>query len=435
MAPRISDELADLSPDLEIEPASAPRPEHNDDGAKRTFLLFATEWLSGHGGLSTINRGMAVELAAAGHRVLCFAPSAGDLEVQLAKSLKVEILRNRSPGMSFEERLGFGPDLAPGTEVDYVVGHGHVTGPVAAAWAQRLNVSYLHVVHTTPDEIASAKISGGDPTIFNRAEEKSRVELSLCLASHLVIAVGPFLYDDVVTRIQDAVAAYQLNPGLTVELLSQRPDVKLRRQEKCLFVGRGNDPEVKGLDLLASALRSLRGKANANGSKLPFVIFRGLADVESVKGLFGNVQGLHFHPFSSEPNVVWQDLNSASLLLMPSRAEGFGLVALEAISAGVPILVSERSGIAQLLKSFADDKVIPQECYDCAVVPMSGDDEADANVWGDRIAESMRDRSAAFARASRLRSAVEAVLTWRAAIAGMLLQLSSMDRRGRVKGL
>ena len=120
---------------------------------------------------------------------------------------------------------------------------------------------------------------------------------------------------------------------------------------------------------------------------------------------------------------------------MPSRAEGFGLVALEAISAGVPILVS-RAGAALLdsLKSFADDKVIPQECYDCAVVPMSGDDEADANVWGDRIAESMRDRSAAFARASRLRSAVEAVLILPAAIAGMLLQLSSMDRRGCVKG-
>ena len=35
------------------------------------------------------------------------------------------------------------------------------------------------------------------------------------------------------------------------------------------------------------------------------------------------------------------------LIVMPSRTEGFGLVALEAISAGVPVLVSSECGIAE----------------------------------------------------------------------------------------
>jgi glycosyltransferase involved in cell wall biosynthesis len=34
---------------------------------------------------------------------------------------------------------------------------------------------------------------------------------------------------------------------------------------------------------------------------------------------------------------------------MPSRHEGFGLVALEAISAGVPVLVSKESGLGRML--------------------------------------------------------------------------------------
>lgn len=40
----------------------------------------------------------------------------------------------------------------------------------------------------------------------------------------------------------------------------------------------------------------------------------------------------------------------AHLVALPSRAEGFGLVALEAISAAVPILVSKQSGIAKSLQ-------------------------------------------------------------------------------------
>ena len=36
---------------------------------------------------------------------------------------------------------------------------------------------------------------------------------------------------------------------------------------------------------------------------------------------------------------------------MPSKSEGFGLVALEALSAGLPILVGSRSGFAKALEN------------------------------------------------------------------------------------
>ena len=39
------------------------------------------------------------------------------------------------------------------------------------------------------------------------------------------------------------------------------------------------------------------------------------------------------------------------ILIMPSKSEGFGLVALEALSAGLPILVGSNSGFARLIKN------------------------------------------------------------------------------------
>ena len=42
-------------------------------------------------------------------------------------------------------------------------------------------------------------------------------------------------------------------------------------------------------------------------------------------------------------------LCEVDLVIMPSRAEGFGLVALEALSAGLPVLVGKNSGFAQAI--------------------------------------------------------------------------------------
>jgi len=39
------------------------------------------------------------------------------------------------------------------------------------------------------------------------------------------------------------------------------------------------------------------------------------------------------------------------MVIMPSKSEGFGLVALEALSAGLPILVGSNSGFARAIKN------------------------------------------------------------------------------------
>lgn len=109
---------------------------------------------------------------------------------------------------------------------------------------------------------------------------------------------------------------------------------------------------------------------------------------------------------------------------MPSRAEGFGLVPFEAISAGVPVLVSQESGVAMLLRTLADQAVIANALADEAIVESTGDLEADADTWSERIQRVMADRAAAFERELELRDGLSH-MTWAAAVEGVLDQLRS----------
>ncbi|MDP2439406.1 MAG: glycosyltransferase, partial [archaeon] len=49
-----------------------------------------------------------------------------------------------------------------------------------------------------------------------------------------------------------------------------------------------------------------------------------------------------------------EDLHQCSLVLMPSRQEPFGLAGLEALSAGVPVMISRQSGLHRISKNLRD---------------------------------------------------------------------------------
>ena len=92
----------------------------------------------------------------------------------------------------------------------------------------------------------------------------------------------------------------------------------------------------------------------------------------------------------------------SDLVARPSSTEGFGLVGLQAISAGVPLLVSGESGIGEALKEV--------EGGDTVIV---GSDK-DANEWAQRIWEKSTERPEdREASAMKLRENYRKVYSWK----------------------
>lgn len=63
----------------------------------------------------------------------------------------------------------------------------------------------------------------------------------------------------------------------------------------------------------------------------------------------GIEERVHFAGFV-EPAGVDQILLQSRVLVMPSVSEPFGLVALEAIRCGIPIIISKQSGVREVLQ-------------------------------------------------------------------------------------
>ena len=93
-------------------------------------------------------------------------------------------------------------------------------------------------------------------------------------------------------------------------------------------------------------------------------------------------------------------LCEADLAIMPSKSEGFGLVGLEALSAGLPILVSSRSGFAKALEKVPSGK---------SCIVYSGD----PTMWADAIL-AIRDRhKSRLDEIKALRESYGQIYSWR----------------------
>lgn len=119
--------------------------------------------------------------------------------------------------------------------------------------------------------------------------------------------------------------------------------------------------------------------------------------------------------YSEDLEAIQNDLRGASLLLMPSCVEGFGLVAAEAICAGVPILVSEQSGIAEIL---------PHDSRNCilatrpdALTPL---DPEITKAWAEAVTRILDNRRDAFTSAKNLKHKMADEYTWKKTISGLL---------------
>ena len=255
-------------------------------------------------------------------------------------------------------------------------------------------------IHTSPEEIEWHKEPREDSTSAARAAERKQEQLGLAEGCDLVVAVGPHLASEFGTDLRGAdnpVPILELTPGLP-SCPGNVPS-SLPSSVRCLILGRVEDYQLKGLDLAAKAFG--RVVANWKQGNPPKLVVRG-APVGTDAALKNRIAvdsaptelDVVIRHYSADETEIRNDLREASLVLMPSKKEGFGLVGLEAIACGVPTLISAQSGLAETVMRYA-----PQFANEW-ILPVTGEV---ITKWAERIELLLTGREGALARAAILR--------------------------------
>jgi D-inositol-3-phosphate glycosyltransferase len=134
-----------------------------------------------------------------------------------------------------------------------------------------------------------------------------------------------------------------------------------------LAVGR-IDP-VKGFDVLLYAMKMLLATKPELSRDLCLMIVGGdigepsaawskeLASLERLRKLLGLETAVHFVP--PQPQQALPDYyNAAEVLVMPSHYESFGMVALEALACGTPVIATDVTGISGIIKEFPRGHIV-----------------------------------------------------------------------------
>ena len=322
--------------------------------------LLGDEWGSSAGGLSTINRELAIHLSqqlGVNVSLLCPEKACSTEEVREANGYGITIVEAKE--RAAYDRLDWLTIPPQGHFMDIVVGHGVKLGrqvQFIRDSVQFPNCKWVQVVHTAPEDLSKFKTYTES---ISKGETKHESVVELCKLADLVVPVGPRLkeaYTSYLQRCKTDQDVLSITPGVFQREfgdLDAKQDPNEDGEFKVLLFGRGDDEdfELKGYNIAAQAFTDQRlknkpyhlifvgapeGKQEEVREKL---LQRGIAEAQ-----------LTVRKFIQSRDRLKDLLCEADLAIMPSKSEGFGLVALEALSAGQPILVGSRSGFAKALE-------------------------------------------------------------------------------------
>ncbi|XP_015750005.1 PREDICTED: uncharacterized protein LOC107329865 [Acropora digitifera] len=354
------------------------------------ITLLASEWKSSAGGLSTLNRELAIHLAQIQNvRVSFLVPEGAcdDEDKQTARSFGISIL-DAKKCVAFEPLLWLS-NPPQDHKIDVIVGHGVKLGrqvQLIKKQVQFQNCKWVHMVHTAPEHLSKYKGYSGP---ISRGEEKHWDEVDLCKHADLVVPVGTRLgkaYHSYLQECKKEEDFFELIPGLFEREFGDLPAKQKPKDESDDFIvllcGRGDeeDFELKGYNIAVKAFADQRLKGKHYS--LRFVGSpEGRQDEVRERLLKCGItnEQLTVREFVKSRKRMKELFCEVDMVIMPSKSEGFGLVALEALSAGLPILVGSNSGFARAIESIPNGKYI--------IVGDSGDPAK----WAELI-EGVRDR-------------------------------------------
>ena len=321
------------------------------ESEKLRVTLLGSEWRSTKGGLSTINRELAIQFAKHPNvDVSVYLPRCSDDDRRAASSHNVQLIEAQElPG--YDQPIDWLVSLPNGHHPHCVIGHGVHLGRQIQLIQKQQPCKWIQVVHTAQEEVGMCR--SYEEAIFE-FEKKHRAEVKLCELADVVVAIGPKLAD-VYSRYlhfcKKGQHIFNLTPSIFAEFCNVEQASKEGKNFCVLLFGRGDHEvfKLKGYDIAMKAIAHLKDKSY----RLKFVgAPKGKEEkVASKLCQYGIPRSqLTVRCFKEDREQLANLFYEVDLAIMPSRTVGFGLSGLEALSAGLPVLVSGNSGLGQALE-------------------------------------------------------------------------------------
>jgi D-inositol-3-phosphate glycosyltransferase len=253
---------------------------------------------------------------------------------------------------------------------DYAVLHSHywLSGVAALELAGRWRRPVIQMFHT----LGALKNAVARSEAEREPEARVAAEQRIVGAADRIVAANPverahlgWYYGADVERVRVIPCGVDLDLFQPANPRAARARLGLRAQHVLLFVGRL--APIKGLETLLRALAA--AKANGlGGSDVRLVVVGGDKDerwdgersaLRELAVALGVARWVDFR--GPQPQAALPDYYAAAdLCVMPSLYESFGMVALEAMACGVPVIGSRVGGLAETVQDDVTGVLVPE---------------------------------------------------------------------------
>lgn len=315
------------------------------------------------GGMSTYLRGLSTALGAAGHRVDLFTRvsdqgSAGMVDV--APNVRLVSVTDHLGILSKNELYPHAAVIAEavqkfcrvdGVAYDLIFSHYWVSGVVGQLLQQSWKRPHLIMFHTLGRAKNEACQGESEPElrIFEEEQLANKCDLVVTAAlsdKHKLIAYYG-LADDKIALVPCGVERELFRP---LDSRTAKEQSGLGRDRERIILAVGRVEPVKGFDLLIRAAAYLPNEDNCK-----VVIVGGdTASSEQIAALKETAAHLGLQEKLLFTGLVDHDqlplyYNAAAVTVIPSHYESFGLVALESIACGTPLVAGPVGVISELI--------------------------------------------------------------------------------------
>ncbi|XP_019632987.1 PREDICTED: uncharacterized protein LOC109476495 [Branchiostoma belcheri] len=297
--------------------------------------------------------------------------------------------------LTFDHNLKY-PHLPQ--KVTSIVGHTDVTSR-ASVKIKKERCPHANIILFTEDIPEDTEYYKGDEKAMGIGKKEDSI-LEDAQEADVVFSLGNKIFDHFENQFRAIPAPkrprhVKFVPRPSKIFEDAQVEYKVTETMVVLSVGRVKGVEkLKGYDLAADTLSIVAEKIKIKWHVIGF----NKDDFKATKAILEHCKSVNlqvtFLPYGTQKDIC-KEMMKAHLVLMPSRAEPFGLVGLEAIAAGVPVLVSSKSGLADFIHEHVDE-------LHHSIVDMDGSDErATVKLLAQSTERMLKHNRAEFKTAAR----------------------------------